>query len=58
MTEAEETLLKALATAIVFGPTRHGEMRPFALARLKEAFEVGRKSNATDPERATEAGRD
>ena len=44
MTEAEETLLKALATAIVFGPTRHGEMRPFALARLKEAFEVGAKS--------------
>lgn len=55
MTEAEETMLKALATSIVFGPSRHGEMRPFALARLKEAFELGKKSNG-NAERPNEAG--
>ena len=44
MSEADEALLKALATSIVFGPSRHTEMRPFALARLKEAFEAGKRS--------------
>lgn len=48
MSEADEKLLKDLATAIVFGPTRHGEMRPFALARLREAFEAGKKSNENE----------
>lgn len=48
MTEAEEKALKKLADDLVFGPTRHGQMRPFALARLQEAFELGREADDAD----------
>ena len=44
MNEIDRDVLKKLADEIVFGPIRHGEMRPFAMKKLTEAFEAGARS--------------
>lgn len=44
MTETEEEALKRLAKDIEFGPTRHGEIYPFALKKIKEAYAIGAAS--------------
>ena len=51
MTDAEIKLLNKLAEEIEYGPTQHSAQRHFALLKLTEAFEAGRKAVET-PTRA------
>ena len=54
MTEAELKLLNQLADDIEYGPTRHGERRPFAMKKLREAFEAGAKSVTPEQQKKEE----
>ena len=58
MTDADRALLKKLADDLLYGPRmgNHAQFRHFALLKVIEAFEAGRKSVGQDAQRTSEAG--